>query len=111
MNESYSYAFSFTSIRIHNREVDGREGFSEEERRHAPACIKKKKKTLQAQKAAGGTTAPTSHHTDDLSCSFSLSSLLHLKHFSSHSQLPPTHTHTHTYLPAATVWAVCTFCG
>lgn len=62
MNESYSYAFSFTGIRIHNWAAGERE--RQEGRGRAgrnggtllPAI-----KMLQTQKVAGGTTAPTSH--------------------------------------------------
>lgn len=72
MNESYSYAFSFTSIRIHNWEAgDGREGFGTEKWRHTPACIK------NAPNKEGPPVAPLHlHHTaNDLACSFPLFSV------------------------------------
>lgn len=106
MNESYSYAFSFTSIRIHNWEAgegDRREGFSRKEWRHTPACIQNAPKT----------EARRWHRCTYVillvtSLALSLCRLFRIKQFfSSLSPLPPTHQ----YLPVVTVWGVCTFCG
>lgn len=91
MNESYAYAFSFTSIRIHNWEEgegDRREGLGRKEWRHTPACIKN----------APNTEGRRWHHCTYVtlamtSLALSLSSLMYLKHF-----FPPTLS-TPTYVP------------
>lgn len=105
LNESYSYAFSFTSIRIHNWEAgegDRREEFSRVEWRHTPACIQNSPYTEGCRW----------HHCTYVtllmtSLAHSLSSVAFKAFFPSHAQLPPTHK----YLPAVTVWVLCTFSG